>query len=159
MPNKIWNPPMQQRRDRSGTRSRVILRHMCGPRKTNLPPASPPSQHPRVSPDYWCRDSLSLYAAWESHYRIFPGRPRSFQTDVFALGCLIYEIAAGKKKKPYEEIDEDNWEQISSNHAAGKFPCLDGLNYRHIIEKCWTFRYNNAQQVLLDIQSMENPFV
>ena len=89
----------------------------------------------------------------EDHYRIFPGRPRSFQTDIFAPGYLVYEIAAGKK--PYEEIGEHNWEMVSSNYAAGELPCLDGLKYRRIIPGCWTFQYNNAQQVLLDIQTME----
>lgn len=89
----------------------------------------------------------------EDHYRIFPGRPRSFQTDIFAPGYLVYEIAAGKK--PYEDIGEHNWEMVSSNYAAGELPCLDGLKYRRIIPGCWTFQYNNVQQVLLDIQTME----
>ncbi|KAE8356785.1 kinase-like protein, partial [Aspergillus coremiiformis] len=97
---------------------------------------------------------LSPISEEEDHYRIFPGTLRSFQTDVFALGCLMYEIAVGTK--PYEEIDEDDWEQISSNYATGKFPCLDGLKYQRIIHKCWTLKYNDAQQVLLDIQAMES---
>ena len=91
---------------------------------------------------------LASISEEEDHYRIFPGQLRSFQTDVFALGCLIYEVAAGKK--PYEEIGEENWEQISSNYATGNCPCLDGLKYRHIIQKCWSIQYSNAQQVLLE---------
>lgn len=90
----------------------------------------------------------------EDHYRVFPGQPRYFKSDVFSLGCLIYEIAVGKK--PYEEMGEDDWKQISRNYATGNFPCLDGLEYQCIIQKCWAIQYNDAQQTLLDIQAMEN---
>ncbi|PYI25866.1 kinase-like protein [Aspergillus indologenus CBS 114.80] len=98
---------------------------------------------------------LPSIAEEEDHYRIFPGTPRSFQTDVYALGCLMYEIAVGTK--PYAEIDDENWEQIASNYAAGRFPRLDGLKYQRIIQNCWTFKYTDARQVLVDLQAMEPP--
>ncbi|RAH65219.1 kinase-like protein [Aspergillus aculeatinus CBS 121060] len=98
---------------------------------------------------------LPSIAEEEDPYRIFPGTPRSFHTDVFALGCLIYEIAVGKK--PYADIDDEDWEQIANNYAAGSFPRLDRVKYQHIIRHCWILQYDDAQDVLRDIGAMESP--
>lgn len=76
----------------------------------------------------------------EDRYRISPWSPRSFKTDVFALGCLIYEISTGVR--PYNEIDEH--EEIERLYSATEFPSLDGFKYRDVINRCWTSQYANA---------------
>lgn len=76
----------------------------------------------------------------EDRYRISPWSPRTFKTDLFALGCLIYEISTGVR--PYNEIDDH--EEIERLYSASRFPNLEGLRYRDIINKCWTFQYSSA---------------
>jgi serine/threonine protein kinase len=68
--------------------------------------------------------------------------PRSTTTDIFALGCLIFEIMTGVR--PYDEIEDDSYEEIENNYATGKFPSIDGLPYEEIIHKCWTCQYENV---------------
>ena len=79
----------------------------------------------------------------EDRYRISPWSLRTFKTDLFALGCLIYEISAGVR--PYDEIDDV--EEIQRLYAAHVFPALDGLSYRDIIYKCWTSQYASVEML------------
>ncbi|RAH42395.1 kinase-like protein, partial [Aspergillus brunneoviolaceus CBS 621.78] len=78
----------------------------------------------------------------EDRYRLSPESPRSTQTDLFALGCLIFEIVAGYR--PYEEIGDDDWETIAQNYSRGIFPPVEGIRYGDIIHQCWTSRYAKA---------------
>lgn len=87
----------------------------------------------------------------EDRYRLSPDAPRSTTSDLFALGCLIFEIWTGLR--PLEEIEDDDYEEIETRYAAGQFPCLDGLPYQDIILKCWTCQYVNAVQLKRDIQN------
>lgn len=73
----------------------------------------------------------------EDRYRISPWSPRTFKTDLFALGCLIYEISTGIR--PYDEIEDT--EEVGKLYNAQIFPKLDGLKYEKIIYKCWTSQY------------------
>ncbi|RAH67132.1 protein kinase family protein [Aspergillus aculeatinus CBS 121060] len=88
----------------------------------------------------------------EDRYRLSPESPRSIQTDLFALGCLIFEIVAGYR--PYEEIGDDDWETIAQNYSRGIFPPVEGIRYGDIIHQCWTSRYTKADQVLADIENV-----
>ncbi|KAJ5114402.1 hypothetical protein NUU61_000161 [Penicillium alfredii] len=86
----------------------------------------------------------------EDRYRMAPDSPRSTVTDIFALGCLIFEITTGLRL--YDEINDDDYQEIESRYAIGQFPCLDGLPYREIIHKCWTCQYTNVDQLKRDLQ-------
>ncbi|PTU18507.1 hypothetical protein P175DRAFT_0534245 [Aspergillus ochraceoroseus IBT 24754] len=70
----------------------------------------------------------------EDRYRKSPDSPRSFQTDLFALGCLIFEIMVGSR--PYEEINDADWEMIAENYERGIFPPVAGVKYGEIIHMC-----------------------
>ncbi|KXG52065.1 uncharacterized protein PGRI_083490 [Penicillium griseofulvum] len=85
----------------------------------------------------------------EDRYRMASDAPRSTTTDIFALGCLIFEIMTGLR--PYDEIDDDSYQEIESNYASGKFPSIDALPYQEIIHKCWTCQYENIDQVKHDL--------
>ncbi|PYI37004.1 kinase-like protein [Aspergillus indologenus CBS 114.80] len=76
----------------------------------------------------------------EDRYRLSPLTPRTCKTDLFALGCLIYEISTGRR--PYEEIEDT--EEVEKLYHARQFPNLDGLKYQSIIYKCWTSQYTDA---------------
>ncbi|RDW74498.1 uncharacterized protein DSM5745_07160 [Aspergillus mulundensis] len=81
----------------------------------------------------------------EERYRMAPLSPRTFQTDLFALGCLVYELSTGIR--PYDEIDDDEVERL---YKAQTFPNLDGLKYRNIIYKCWTSQYEGVDALRVD---------
>lgn len=81
----------------------------------------------------------------EDRYRISPWSPRTFKTDLFALGCLIYEISTGER--PYHDTDDSDFEEIEKRYAAQIFPSLNGLKYRDIIFKCLTFQYPSADML------------
>ena len=72
---------------------------------------------------------LSYIAEEEDHYRVFSGTPRLIQTDVFALGCLVYEIAVGRK--PYEEIGEDDWGRPAVPTRLGSSPAWRAEMSKH----------------------------
>ncbi|KAJ0414209.1 kinase-like protein [Aspergillus carlsbadensis] len=76
----------------------------------------------------------------EDRYRLSPLAPRSYQTDLFALGCLIYEICTGSR--PYEEIVDT--EKVAQMYKAQIFPGLNGLRYQGLIYKCWTSQYSGV---------------
>ncbi|KAJ5153720.1 uncharacterized protein N7500_009159 [Penicillium coprophilum] len=86
----------------------------------------------------------------EDRYRMAPDSPRSTMTDIFAFGCLIFEITTGHR--PYEEIDDENYQEIESRYADGQYPCIDGLPYQEVMYKCWTCRYKNLDQLRYDLQ-------
>ncbi|KAL2822773.1 kinase-like protein [Aspergillus cavernicola] len=59
----------------------------------------------------------------KDRYRIAPRSPRTVKTDLFALGCLIYEISSGAH--PYSEIED--LDEVARLYAAQVFPPLDGF--------------------------------
>lgn len=98
--------------------------------------------------------NMSPVVMEEDRYRQSPDSPRSVQTDLFALGCLIFEIVSGSR--PYEEISDHDWEIIAKNYDRGIFPDVEGWKYGVIIYKCWTSQYTDAHQILLDIGDAEH---
>ncbi|PLN79474.1 protein kinase-like protein [Aspergillus taichungensis] len=97
---------------------------------------------------------ISSVVMEEDRYRKSPDSPRSFQTDLFALGCLIFEILVGSR--PYEEVSDEDWETIANNYDRGVFPPVGDLKYGDVISKCWTSQYTEARQILLDIGENAN---
>lgn len=67
----------------------------------------------------------------EDGYRISPLSPRTLKTDLFALGCLIYEISTGSR--PYDDIKDTD--EVKSLYNARIFLNADGLKYQSIIYK------------------------
>lgn len=92
---------------------------------------------------------LEPFMEEEDRYRMSPYSVRSTKTDIFALGCLIFEVSTGLR--PYDEIDDAHYEEIENRYTAQVFPCLNGLRYRNIIHKCWTSQYASVDQLIQDI--------
>ncbi|KAF9883542.1 hypothetical protein FE257_003375 [Aspergillus nanangensis] len=89
----------------------------------------------------------------EDRYRISPWTPRTSETDLFALGCLIYEISTGSR--PYEEIEDT--EEVAKLYNAQRFPNIEGLKYQSIIYKCWTSQYTNVDLLRSDYSHCMSP--
>lgn len=84
----------------------------------------------------------------EDRYCMAPDLPRSAITDLFALGCLIYEITTGVR--PYDEIPDDEIERVEHFYSSGQYPSLEGNPYKGIIYNCWTCRYTDIGQLRRD---------
>lgn len=91
----------------------------------------------------------------EDRYCIMPQSPRSIQTDLFALGCLAFEIMTGLR--PYDEIHDSDYEEIERRYREGQFPSLNEIPCREIIDKCWHLKYSNVNQMLSDLDGEKNP--
>lgn len=68
--------------------------------------------------------------------------------ELFALGTVIYEI--GVWHQLYAGKPETEIRKLLHEH---KFPELDDVaaNLQMVITKCWTNKYHNAEEVLLDL--------
>ncbi|KAJ5106475.1 hypothetical protein N7456_003150 [Penicillium angulare] len=94
-------------------------------------------------------DQVSLVQE-EDRYRMDPESPLSVKTDIFATGCLIFEIMTGLR--PYDEIKDEEWEDIVRRYSFGIFPCLDNVPCGDIILKCWNCSYRSMECVKTDLR-------
>jgi serine/threonine protein kinase len=67
----------------------------------------------------------------------------SVDSEVFAIGSLIYEISTGKR--PYDEIEDDEVENLFSQRV---FPTTNGLYFGGIIDNCWLGQYKSVAEIL-----------
>lgn len=96
---------------------------------------------------------LTALVEEEDRYNASSFARRTFQTDLFALGSLVYEISTGRR--PYDEIPDSDSEEVQNRYAARIFPCLDGLGYREIISNCWSSQYENIDQLRSDLDGCD----
>lgn len=87
-------------------------------------------------------NDMEDYVEEESRYSMAPNTPRCFTTDLFALGCLIYEVSSGIR--PYDDIDV---EEVDRLYAIKSFPSLNGFRYHDLIQKCWHSEYTTASML------------
>ena len=69
--------------------------------------------------------------------------PNTVKSDLFALGCTLYEIMKGKKS--YAEIDE---REILELYKEKLFPDVDGLCCGDVILDCWNCKFSSAVEIL-----------
>jgi len=69
--------------------------------------------------------------------------PISIETEIFAIGSLIYEISTGKK--PYDEKTD---EEVESLFMRNVFPDTGDVLFGSIVKKCWYGEFESASEVL-----------
>ena len=89
----------------------------------------------------------------------FAGQPASPQTDIWALGILLYKMLTGNLP-----FDADNLGSLQMQIRSGKFTAPDALNpavprpVARIVERCLekepTRRYRTAEELLLDTRDI-----
>ncbi|KAI4165247.1 MAG: hypothetical protein LQ342_001115 [Letrouitia transgressa] len=85
-----------------------------------------------------------------SHY--LPRDPTSDNTvesDLFALGSVLYELAAGQK--PFQSLDDHTIESLYTQHS---FPDVDGLLFEKIITGCWKRQFSSAEEMLRSTEEL-----
>jgi len=65
------------------------------------------------------------------------------ESDLFALGSVLYELLVGQR--PYKNLEDD---AIESLYKRGQFPSVEGLLLGELILGCWRGRFLSAQEVL-----------
>jgi serine/threonine protein kinase len=82
----------------------------------------------------------------------FPGPALSVRADIFAIGSTLYEIMAGVA--PYDGRPE---QEIKVLYRNGTFPSTESLGpIGDVITKCWEGKYNNAEDVSMDVEGMDS---
>lgn len=84
----------------------------------------------------------------------YPGDLLSVKADLFALGCVLYEIATGRG--PYEELSE---KEARDRYRRGEFPDTKSLRaIGPVISKCWQGGYDDCDAVVCDLKGMITTF-
>ncbi|KAI8710833.1 EKC/KEOPS complex subunit BUD32 [Fusarium sp. LHS14.1] len=83
-----------------------------------------------------------------------PGSLLSIQGDLFAFGCILYEIMT--TQVPYDGKADD---EIQSLYTSGVFPDTSSLGAMgHIIRKCWLGKYAKSKALVHDLKAQRENF-
>lgn len=63
--------------------------------------------------------------------------PPTFETDIFAFGCALFEILTGKPPYHEYETDPDRGNIVRNLYTEGRFPEVNQLPLREILLGCW----------------------
>ncbi|KAI1525131.1 SPS1 Serine threonine protein kinase [Pyrenophora tritici-repentis] len=76
----------------------------------------------------------------------------SVKTDIFAFGCAVYEVVAGKQ--PYDKliVFEDRMLRAKKLYAEGQFPHVEGLPLGGLMLAFWKACFDSMQQVVRELQ-------
>ena len=73
--------------------------------------------------------------------------------DLFSLGMVIYEIKTGEVAY-VGKSDSEIRKSLESQHFPDLAPL--SLEWRTIVNKCWQEEYNNAEEVLADLNGLSH---
>lgn len=93
-------------------------------------------------------DGEQAYACYEwFSYRV--SEPDvSIQTDIFALGCAMYQIVTGKC--PHHELakNENKMREVQELYRNGQFPAVEHLPLGDIMQSCWDVKFKSMDDLL-----------
>ena len=69
--------------------------------------------------------------------------PNTVKSDLFALGCTLYEIIKGKE--PYAELPDHEVQEL---YKQKLFPDVYGLCCGNVILDCWNCKFSSAADIL-----------
>ncbi|KAL6247226.1 hypothetical protein RBB50_005569 [Rhinocladiella similis] len=94
-------------------------------------------------------------SCYEPYYSLPSGDMPSIQTDIFAFGCLLYELEQGKS--PVSQI-LDHWsifpqpKAFETSFSLCCLPDIDWFFLGSLISDCWMPRYQNMDPVVEALQ-------
>ena len=81
--------------------------------------------------------------SWRHSHPSVNMAPKTVKSDLFALGCTLYEIMQGKE--PYAEVHDHDVRKLYSQKL---FPDVDGLCCGDVILDCWNCKFSSAAEIL-----------
>ena len=86
-----------------------------------------------------------------------PSIPRvTRRTDIFAFGCLIYEVMAGRPPHHELEASNDRYRQVEQLYANNHFPDVTSLPLGHLIQSCWHGDFNSMSEVIRELEAFRH---
>jgi hypothetical protein len=70
--------------------------------------------------------------------------------ELFAFGSALYEIMAWKM--PFDKLKD---EEVEKNYAEEKFPDITGLPVGDVIRRCWTEKFETAEDVQIALEAFK----
>lgn len=86
-------------------------------------------------------------SAHSTHPRLSTLEP-SLESELFALGSMLYEIET--TFQPYHDKNDEELEQL---FGADEYPDTSNLVLGEMIRKCWMAHYQDAGELVVDIES------
>lgn len=85
-----------------------------------------------------------------SEHPNMPHTKPSIQSELFALGSMLYEIETTNKPYP-----DKNDQELKELFKADIYPDTGKLILGKVITNCWMARYNDASEAVVDIQRIQ----
>lgn len=86
-----------------------------------------------------------------------PSEPRvNIQTDIFAYGCMIYEVVAGRP--PYYELktSDNQFKQVEQLYERNQFPDVSQLPLGELMRGCWRADFNSMSEVIQELEALSS---
>lgn len=104
-------------------------------------------------------DDQLATASYDIHYWRPAKGSASIDTDIFAFGCLLFEIEQGSP--PYSDTfnhlpPHKQASQIESLYSKGQYPDVSGLFLGQIISACWNRRFRDMAEVLMALRRLSS---
>jgi len=76
------------------------------------------------------------------------------KTDIFALGTALFFVITGQP--PFPDLDAvDSEDEVQIRFKRHEFPPLENLPGGDVIRNCWTGKYDEAIETIVDLQRWE----
>ncbi|KAH8726659.1 kinase-like domain-containing protein [Phaeosphaeriaceae sp. PMI808] len=83
-----------------------------------------------------------------------PSVPRVTEgTDIFAFGCLIYEVLAGRPPHHEFETLDDPYKHVEELYKRDQFPNVTDLALGQVIYDCWHWGVNSMGEVIEQLEA------
>jgi serine/threonine protein kinase len=89
-------------------------------------------------------------SAHATHPRLSTFKP-SIHSELFAHGSLLYEV-----ETTFQPFHDKPDHVVEALFEANQFPSTTSLLLGEVIAKCWTIFYQDASEVVADIQSIQD---
>ncbi|KAF2244976.1 kinase-like protein [Trematosphaeria pertusa] len=93
----------------------------------------------------------TVFPSIHSQHPNIPAKAPSVQSELFALGSMLYEVET--MRKPYHDQPDSD---ITRLYAAGEFPDTSALLLGGVVTRCWRSEYKDVAQAIEDVSLVQD---